>query len=121
MSIRVVNVTASNLRRLGLAPDQVCYVGRGGRFHKWPASRWANPFRGSKDGHGWQVDAMAAFQRYAMGQTPDWWLDLWKACERGAKPLGCWCADWDGETQPAPACHAVTLAAELHKRFVEGK
>lgn len=36
MTIRIVNVTAANLRRLGLAPEQVCYVGRGGRFHKWP-------------------------------------------------------------------------------------
>ena len=73
----------------------MCYVGRAGRFHKWPHHPLANPFKPGDI-------------RYR--DTPG----------HGTNPLGCWCADWDGKSEPAPACHAVILAKMIRERFVEG-
>lgn len=109
--ISVVNVTTSNLRKLGLSPEQVCYVGRGSRWHKWPESPWMNPFRvvnGDIEG------ALSRFREYAAGcmrggNLQDWLGDLWE--EGDAE---------HGDGQPM-RCHAQLLAVELHKRFVEGK
>lgn len=30
-------------------------------------------------------------------------------------PLGCWCCDWDGVSEPAPLCHAVVLAKRVQE------
>lgn len=119
--IRVVNVTAANLRKLGLTPADVCYVGRAGRFHQWPASKWANPYRPRRR-NGVTADSAIAeclrvFRKYAESHA-EWWLaELWEACQHGAKPLGCWCIDaTHGDGQPV-VCHAQILAEILAERF----
>ncbi len=112
-TIRVVNVTAANLRKIGLTPADVCYVGRAGRFHQWPASKWANPYRPRRR-NGVTADSAIAeclrvFRKYAESHA-EWWLaELWEACQHGKLPLGCWC-------HPAP-CHADILAEMLAERF----
>jgi hypothetical protein len=107
--IRVVKV--NGLRTPGQRAA-VCYVGRA--FAGWPASPWGNPFR-PRPG----FDAVAAFRDYAaaLADLGDWLADLWEACGRGAKPLGCWCCDWDGVSPAEPVCHAVVLAQLLRERF----
>lgn len=124
--IRVVDVTASNMRKLGLTAADVRYVGRAGRFHKWLASRWGNPFRvgdRSPGNHRIAMDVehvLQVFREYANEQPDEWWSELWEACDHGAKPLGCWCIDATHDDGQPVVCHAQVLAAELHKRFVEG-
>lgn len=129
--IRVVNVTASNLRKLGLSPEQVCYVARSGRFHKWQHHPLANPFNHSdiKYRH-WNLhenavrQCLADYRQWLKGMSlkelNDALDELWAECDQGAKPLGCWCCDSvHGDGQPI-TCHAQILAGELHRRFVEG-
>lgn len=102
-------ITVVNVKGLR-TPDQraaVCYVGRA--FAGWSASALGNPFKGPH--------AVANFVR---------WLDLrpnrnellaavWEACDRGAKPLGCWCvpAPWPVNRVDAPICHAQVIAVRL--------
>lgn len=113
--IRVVKV--NKLR----TPEQratVVYVGR--PFAGWTGHRLANPFKfGNVEG--------SAVERYRMMILS--WSErdqasileqLWEETEHGTKPLGCWCCDWDGMTQPEPPCHAVVLAGLLNKRFGGG-
>lgn len=114
--IRVVNVTASNLRKLGIAPEQVCYVGRA--VADWPLSPWGNPFK-SRSSRG-NIDRTLARYRIWLNHRPHLLDALWEACEHGAKPLGCWCVDAEHGDGQAVVCHAQILAEELHKRFVEG-
>lgn len=130
MTIRVVNVTASNLQKLGLSAEDICYVGRGGRFHKWPHHPLANPFtltdikyRGLS-GDEKRAACLSDYRQWLKGmglKTLNDHLDaLWEACDHGAKPLGCWCIDaTHGDGKPV-VCHAQVLAGELHRRFVEG-
>lgn len=130
--IRVVNVSAANLRKLGLRPEDVCYVGRAGRFHKWPHHPLANPFKPTdiKYRH-LMTDAekiascLDDYRGFLSGLTSQLldgalkqlWAD-WQ-CDGGKRPLGCWCIDaTHGDGQPV-VCHAQILAAELHKRFVK--
>ena len=123
--IRVVNVTAANLRKLGLTPAEVCYVGRAGRFHGWPASKWGNPYKPRRR-NGVTADSAVAerlrmFRKYAKAQPESWLADLWEACRHGAKPLGCWCVEaTHGDGQPV-VCHAQILAEMLAERFGEVK
>ena len=128
MTIRVVNVTASNLRKLGLVTEQVVYVGRGGRFHKWPHHPLANPFKPGdiryRDlPHDAAVSCCLMDYRAWLLSRPNveqLLADVWEACEHGAKPLGCFCVNAEyGDGQPV-ICEAQILAEELHKRFVEG-
>ncbi len=114
-AIRVVNVTAANLRKLGLTPADVCYVGRAGRFHQWPASKWGNPYRPQLveqmilPGTDPVKACLRLFRDYAKTQPESWLAELWEACQHGKLPLGCWC-------HPAP-CHADVLAEMLTERF----
>lgn len=110
--IRVVKV--NGLR----TPEQragVCYVGRA--FAGWPGSLWGNPYRVDSS-RNWGIRPyLDKFAEYAAGQPVEWLADLWKACEHGAKPLGCWCIDaTHGDGQPV-VCHAQILAEMLHERF----
>lgn len=61
--------------------------------------------------------------RHALEVRPDLeehLAELWEACEHGAKPLGCYCVEWDG-TGDTPACHAAVYAEMLNQRhFPEG-
>lgn len=129
MGVRVVNVRGLN------APEQragVCYVGRA--FAGWPVHPLHNPFRPNvrtfdtdtkkecADERARAVAACIEEYRYWLFDNPtleDELRRLWEACERGAKPLGCWCVNAEvGDGQPC-VCHAQVLAAELHKRFVK--
>lgn len=125
--IRVVNVAVANLRKLGLTADRVCYVGRGGRWHKWPHHALANPFKPTDIKYRLAADKITAclddYRTWLKGmslKTLNDHLDaLWTECGHGAKPLGCWCTDaTHGDGQPI-VCHAQIIAAELHRRFID--
>lgn len=111
MPIRVVKV--NKLR----TPEQrasVCYVGR--EFAGWPGSLWGNPYKPS--GKYTLETCLEAFSRLASNFADDVFVNLWKACDHGDKPLGCWCTDATvGDGQPV-VCHAQILAQMLHDRFV---
>lgn len=114
MTIRVVKV--NNLR----TPEQragVCYIGRA--FAGWPASLWGNPFKVDSS-RNWGIrTCLEKFTKHADMMPHSWLMNLWEACEQGAKPLGCWCIDaTHGDGQPV-VCHGQILAAMLHERFVE--
>jgi len=103
--LRVVNVAGMNkpAQRAG-----VCYVGR--RFAGWPQALQHNPYR--------TVTAFVVLleQLDAKGLLDAYLDDLWERCERGAKPLGCWCINaTHGDGQPV-VCHAQVLAARLAER-----
>jgi hypothetical protein len=104
--IRVVKV---NGLRTAEQRATVCYVGR--RFAGWPHTPWGNHGR-----HGCPDD----FRAYLMGlpadQLNNMLHSLWLACERGGKPLGCWCLCWDG-VGPTPGCHAAVWAELLNARY----
>lgn len=128
--IRVVNVTVANLRTLGLTASDVCYVGRGGRFHKWPHHSLSNPFTLADIKYRDLPEAdrraacLADYRRWLkrMGlKTLNDQLDaLWEQCDGGKKPLGCWCIDATHSDGQPVVCHAQVLAGELHRRFLEG-
>lgn len=126
MAVRVVNVRGlrTSEQRAG-----VCYVGR--QFAGWPGHPLGNPFRPryqpwlAKDSAGQRQAIESCLDHYVRWLTSSRvaleadLADLWEQCERGAKPLGCWCVNAEhGDGQPV-VCHAQILAAELHRRFVE--
>ncbi len=91
------------------SPEQraaVCYVGR--PFAGWPGSPWGNYTKRPCPG---------PYRQYLMSLQGDELArlleSLWAACDAGAKPLGCWCLDWDG-TGKTPACHAAVWAELLN-------
>lgn len=105
--ITVVSVKGLN------RPEQrqaVCYVGRD--FAGWPASPLGNPFKGP--------DAVTHFARW-LTHHPDrvkLLADVWEACGRGTKPLGCWCvgtltAPWVANRNDVRACHGQEIAVQL--------
>ena len=51
-------------------------------------------------------------------QPPEWLAELWEKCERGAKPLGCWCVNATAGDSTPMQCHAQILAEMLHYRYV---
>lgn len=92
----------------------VCYIGLS--FGRWLGSPWGNPFRVSATKDDLQ-SVLARFARYADDQPPEWLEDLWKACEHGKKPLGCWCTrSTHGDGLPL-VCHGQILAGMLVRRF----
>ncbi len=123
MTVRVVNVRP--LTSLG----GFLYVGR---RCKHPHLGWlgghplANPFKVGR-GAGAQAK-QACLARYAN------WLEEQLLTEDGQRcfrilaqvaarrnlPLGCWCGDWDGVSEPAPLCHAVVLAKRC-SAWLEGQ
>lgn len=125
--IRVVNVRGMN------RPEQrssVVYVGR--PFAGWKGHQLANPFRlNAQVFDGDTKDEIRGERQRAVSHCLDAyraWLmerpkldlelvELWEACRHGELPLGCWCCNWDGMSQPSPACHAVILAEMLRERF----
>ena len=90
---------------------KICYVGRA--FAGWPATPWGNYGR---------RDCPNEFRSYLLKLPEDILsklLDsLWESCEHGAKPLGCWCLEWDG-TGPTPGCHAAVWAELLNERYLK--
>lgn len=125
--IRVINVK-------GIAPADragVCYVGR--KCAGWPFTPYGNPYRfkvldtplpGSRHSRITSVEeAVAKFAAW-FSARPDFeplLADLWEACGRGDKPLGCWCVT--GEYDPAApvVCHAQVLAGFLRARVLDGR
>src|SRR6185437_9849080 len=95
---RVVNVRTA-------PPGSYLYVGRAMPHHKNPAIRqgsiWGNPFK-----NGPSAYLLGRYEEYVRNR-PDLVAQLHTL--RG-QTLGCWCATWDGVSQPPPACHAVVLA-----------
>lgn len=110
-TIRVVKV---NGLRTAEQRASACYVGRA--FAGWPASPWGNPFKPRPSGFTLEV-CLGRFRSFAESSPPEYLADLWEACEHGAKPLGCFCVDWDGTGEPPIVCHAVILASMLKERF----
>ena len=93
-------------------PEQragVCYVGRA--FAGWRNTIWGNYGRLACPDEF--RDDFVGVHRYH-----ETLYALWLACDKGAKPLGCWCLDWDG-TGPTPACHAAVLAEQLNQEFAD--
>jgi hypothetical protein len=111
MCVKVVNVRGLN------RPDQragVCYVGRA--FAGWPGSPWGNPFRPRAE--GFTVAAcLDRFRAFAETAPPEYLADLWEACGRGAKPLGCWCVEATAGDGSPVVCHGQVLAEMLSERF----
>jgi hypothetical protein len=99
-------------------PEQragVCYVGR--RFAGWPGHPLGNPFRPGQS----LTACLDRYRSWLLGR-PTLEADLarlWKECEHGAKPLGCWCTTDEvcPGVDPGPlVCHAQILAVEIVKR-----
>jgi hypothetical protein len=107
MSIRVVNVKGMNTPEKRAA---VCYVGR--RFAGWPHT----PF-GNHGHHGCPGEFRAHLKGLPPDQLNNMLHALWEACDRGAKPLGCWCLEWAAGGGPTPGCHAAVWAELLAERF----
>lgn len=125
--IRVVDV-----RHLRTPEERagVCYVGRA--FAGWPGHPLSNPFRpinpGRRDHYEDRgevdpavVNCLAKYLGWLLGkgQSKLWFAlaSLWEECERGKKPLGCWCVDaTHGDGQPV-VCHAQILAELLAEQF----
>jgi hypothetical protein len=122
--IRVVNVKGLK----GDARNGVCYVGRA--FAGWPASPWGNPFKPKPLGIMAQcVNAMEAARKRNLQECIEQfrkWFDghpqefkhislyeLWKACDHGVKPLGCWCINATHGDGQEVECHAQVLAELL--------
>jgi hypothetical protein len=105
--ITVVSVKGLN------RPEQrqaVTYVGR--RFAGWPASPLGNPFKGP--------DAVNKFAGWLLfhPRRKELLAAVWEACERGAKPLGCWCVGtlaepWVAKRGEELVCHAQCVAVQL--------
>jgi hypothetical protein len=134
---RVTVVNVKGIR--GADRNGVVYVGR--PFAGWPGHRLANPYRlrkapdpklspqsSPKDVAAAlatitedraRAECLSAYRAWLMARpTLDADLEfLWMETVAGLAPLGCWCCDWDGVTQPAPGCHAVILAEMLNQRF----
>lgn len=104
--IRVVSVKGM---KVGDRPN-VCYVGRATR-NGWPTTPWGNhQFDPCPDGYRERLLGLPA------GDLDKLLAELWEACEHGAKPLGCWCCDWNGEGV-VPGCHAAVWAELLLKQY----
>lgn len=109
-------ITVVSVKGLNTAEERrgVCYVGRA--FAGWPASPLGNPFKGP--------DAVAHFAHW-LAHHPDrakLLADVWEACGRGAKPLGCWClgAPWVVNRVEVPVCHAQVIALHLWELIEAG-
>jgi hypothetical protein len=113
--IRVVNVAKL---RTKAARATVVYCGRA--FAGWPRSRWCNPHSKHKC-----ADPLAAFQAHLDAMPPaelDRYLaELWEACERGKKPLGCWCCDCVVGDGSPEVCHCQLLGQKLLERFASAE
>jgi hypothetical protein len=119
-------IRVQNIRGLkGAARQSVCYVGR--QCHGWPASPLANPFKVRESGSAREVARVVEeYRRWLLMQADreDLLRRLWNDCDRGAKPLGCWCVDskFDGQhlvgDKIVPVtCHGQVLAEALYARF----
>jgi len=104
--IRVVKV---NGLRTPEQRETVCYVGR--PFAGWPATQWGNYGR---------LPCPDKFRAWLLSIATErlerMLVDLWEACDCGAKPLGCYCLEWDG-TGETPGCHAAVWAELLMERY----
>lgn len=107
-------VTVVNVK--GMAPadrEKICYCGRSMRGGVWKDQGYGNKN---------YLDCPGEFQKVLLGwpELEPFLAKLWKDCLYGAKPLGCWCVNWNGEGKEIPGCHAAVYASELNKRVKEG-
>lgn len=110
--IRVVNVRGLKGADRRAA---VAYVGR--RCAGWRGHPLGNPFR--PEPPGGMADCLARYREWLQARPT---LDadlaaLWDECDRGAKPLGCWCVTAVAGDGQEIVCHAQILAAHLAERF----
>lgn len=101
-----------------------CYVGRELKFCgkfvvNLPAHLLANPFTMAKDTPANRREALAKYEAW-LAERPKldallW--EVWGDSEAGHIPLACWCANWDGQSEPAPLCHAVIISKFATKRW----
>ncbi len=125
-----VVIRVANVRNLRTREGGRCVVYCGRRCNGWAQSEWHNPFRVgdvSPNNHRVTIDrehALELFRAYLDSMEEAHTLGgylarLWEACERGTKPLGCWCCDVSiGDGSPV-VCHAQILGALLVERFVK--
>lgn len=101
-------VTVKNVRGLNSKAQRegIAYVGRG--FAGWTSTEWGNHFR-----HVCPHEFREHLESLDPAQLAAMLVRLWDYCHHGAKPLGCWCLDWDG-TGETPACHAAVWAEKLN-------
>lgn len=114
MCVRVVNVKGLRTREGRAA---VTYVGRA--FAGWKGHALGNPFRRATMAHRHLLDALDRYRAWLLARPT---LDadlaaLWEQCDRGAKPLGCWCTDAAAGDGSEVVCHAQVLAELLRERF----
>lgn len=115
-AVRVVDVRGMN------APEdreKVCYVGR--PFAGWPGHVLANPFRPKVGEDAKSLAECLARYRKWLWHHPErgpWVDELWVQCQKGLKPLGCWCINATHGDGSPDRCHAQFLAALLHARFL---
>ena len=129
VAIRVVNVRGIK----GEARDGVCYVGR--LWAGWLAHPLGNPFKPESVGAGgacqqttelrrqkFLADCLNKYRAYlaTMPDLEERLAALWEECDRGAKPLGCWCTDATAGDGSPCVCHAQVLAEMLRERFDGG-
>lgn len=96
---------------------QVCYVGRA--FAGWPESPLGNQYKGA--------NAVPNFAKW-LTDHPDRVALLsavWEECERGKKPLGCWCVGtlkwpWYVNLIDEPVCHAQVIALQIIELIESG-
>ena len=103
-------VTVRKVSRLdGEARKTVCYCGH--RLAGWPRSQYGNYNR---------IPCPDEFRNYLLARSglELHLFQLWMESEHGAKPLGCWCLDWDG-TGETPACHAAVYAELLNAKYAK--
>lgn len=126
-AIRVVNVKGVP------AADRpgICYVGR--KCAGWPFTRYGNPFRvknqesnlpGSRHLRIDSVtEAVSKFRAWFAGRPECEGLlaELWEACGRGDKPLGCWCVTAEYDPAAPVVCHGQILAGFLAERVADGR
>jgi hypothetical protein len=97
------------------------YVGRAciSRLAVFKRSSLANPFKLPRNAS--ESDRILCLDQYkgwldANPRRGQWVEHLLGLVLARGKPLGCWCADWDGVSEPAPLCHAVVLAKLLMQK-----
>lgn len=112
MPARVVNVRDYPMAGINAALPFI-YVGRPNRAWQFAGHPLANPFKVSRSATDYAKRQVLARYEAWLDRVPALLQDLAKHVRRTGLPLACWCCTWDGESEPAPLCHAVILAKRI--------
>jgi hypothetical protein len=103
----------ANKRHLYVGRYQQIRSGRHTGKIWWPQG-WGNGFRPDFDSYDREEalrHCVEAYERDLIERVRRQGRQLIQPLQQLAgKVLGCWCADWDGVSQPRPNCHAAVLA-----------